>query len=128
MQRNRAVLGAEGEKRAARYLEQRGYRIVGRNVRADRVEIDLIAWRARILVFVEVKTRQSQRYGAAELAVDARKQARLVRGAQAWLHSEGARTFRYRKLRFDVVACEWNGSGDDWSIRHWPAAFDASSL
>ena len=124
---DRRVLGAEGELRAAHYLEGQGYRIVARNVRAGGVEIDLIAERADTVVFVEVKTRRSRRFGAPEEAVDARKRARLVRGAAAWLRRQPR---HYRRIRFDVISCECRrapgGRETDWQIRHFEGAFDAS--
>jgi putative endonuclease len=114
-------LGREGEARAAAYLTARGYRILARNARSGGVEIDLVAARGRLLVFVEVKTRRSRTAGAPEEAVDARKRARLVRGAAAWLSEQGSRA---RRARFDVIACECDPAGR-WQIRHWPGAFDA---
>jgi len=117
----RVPLGREGETRAAAYLHARGYRILARNERCDGVEIDLIAARGRTLAFVEVKTRRSRTAGAPEDAVDARKRARLVRGASAWLHAHRPRATR---VRFDVIACEVDRE-EQWSIRHWPGAFDA---
>ena len=121
MSRNHLDLGAEGEARAAAHLRRRGYRIVARNVRAGGVEIDLIARRGRTVVFVEVKTRRSQRAGRPEEAVDARKRERLVRGAASWLRAHPART---RTARFDVIVCELD-PGAHWRLRHIPAAFDA---
>lgn len=122
MQKNdRLALGREGEARAARYLEHHGYRIVARNARAGGVELDLVARRGGTLVFVEVKTRRGSHFGLPEEAVDARKQARLVRGARAWLHTHRARA---QRVRFDVVACERGDSGQ-WRVRHLEAAFDA---
>ena len=114
-------LGAEGEARAAAYLRRRGYRIVASNVRAGGVEIDLIVRRGALIAFVEVKTRRSRAQGPPELAVDARKQARLLRGAAAWLQS---RPQRAREVRFDVIACELRDGGR-WRVRHLEAAFDA---
>lgn len=119
-------LGAEGEARAARHLARRGYRIVARNVRAGGVELDLIARRGRMIVFVEVKTRRCTRFGPPELSVDARKRQRLTRGAVAWLAENPC--FAHR-IRFDVVACEVStdhAGVPSWRIRHIPAAFDAS--
>jgi putative endonuclease len=80
-----------------------------------------VARRGATLVFVEVKTRRARRFGLPEEAVDARKQARVVRGARAWLQAHAARA---RRVRFDVVACE---VGDDgaWRVRHLEGAFDA---
>lgn len=144
MTRARRSLGREGEERAARHLEARGYQIVARNVRAARVEIDLVARDGRRIVFVEVKTRRSGPrdgfggHGFAAEAVDDRKQARLRRGAAAWLaeHPEAGRG-RWG-VRFDVITCVRDERGgvlapqnDDtahpadarWSIEHWKAAF-----
>lgn len=114
-------LGAEGEAHAAAYLERRGYRILGRNVREGGVEIDIIARRGRTLVFIEVKTRRGGRYGPPHEAVDARKRARIVRGALAWLRARGRTGDR---IRFDVIAVE-RRSPRDWTIQHLEAAFDA---
>jgi putative endonuclease len=117
----RRALGIEGEARAAAHLETRGYRILARNARAGRVEIDLVAMRGRTLVFVEVKTRRSRGAGLPEEAVDFHKRERLVQGAAAWL---AAHPRRAGPVRFDVVACERDAAGR-WSIRHLEAAFDA---
>ncbi|MBW2667335.1 MAG: YraN family protein [Deltaproteobacteria bacterium] len=114
-------LGAEGEDRAAAYLRRRGYRIVARNVRAGGVEIDLIVRRGAVIAFVEVKTRRSLAQGPPELAVDARKTARLLRGAAAWLQGRPGRAC---EVRFDVIACEYDRRGH-WHLRHLEAAFDA---
>ena len=114
-------LGIEGEARAAAHLAARGYRILARNVRAGRVELDLVAMRGRVLVIAEVKTRRSRRAGAPEEAVDFRKRERLVQGATAWLAAHPARRAR---VRFDVIACEWDADRG-WTLRHLEGAFDA---
>src|SRR5262245_8840479 len=121
MEEGRRSLGTEGERLAAEHLARAGYRIVARNVRADGVEIDLVAARGALVVFVEVKARSGRGFGAPEEAVDARKRARLVRGARAWLHAHVRRDAR---ARFDVIAIE--RTGDGLALRHWPGAFDAS--
>ena len=141
MTNSRQELGRAGEDRAARFLENRGYRIVARNVRAQRVEIDLIIRRGATLVFVEVKSRRSigHVHGDAAEAVDERKQRRLRRGAHAWLATHPSEARRTRHRRFDVVTCLLDGQLPDeesaarnetsapfearWSIKHWEAAF-----
>jgi putative endonuclease len=117
------ALGAEGENRAARYFEARGYRIVARNVRAAGVEVDLIVRRRRTLVFVEVKTRRSRRFGPPELAVTAAKRARLVVAATAWLQENGR---GFANARFDVIAWQVDDGGAgkaEWRLRHIKDAF-----
>lgn len=135
---SRASLGRLGEDAAARHLEARGYRIVARNVRADRVELDLIARCGSVLVFVEVKSRRGAGHGQAAEAVDPRKQRRLRHGAQAWLAIRPSEARGALRHRFDVVTCVLldgcaarGGAQDEtsapggarWSIEHWESAF-----
>ncbi len=120
---HRRSLAQEGERLAAEHLARAGYRIVGRNVRSDGVEIDVIAMRRGLVVFVEVKTRRSRGFGLPEEAVDPAKCRRLVRGARAWLRAHGRPGLR---ARFDVVAVEPTGAGT-LRVRHLPAAFDAGA-
>ncbi len=122
--RSRNELGTEGERRAADHLAARGYRIVGRNVRAGGVEMDLIARRGHLVVFVEVKTRRAGGPGSGEDAVDARKRLRLVRGAAAWMHEQPRGV---RRVRFDVIVCECSREEHDWRLRHLEGAFDANA-
>jgi putative endonuclease len=101
----RAELGRRGEQAAAEFLALRGYTIVARNVKIGRTELDLIARKGRVVVFCEVKTRRGplSAFGAPEEAVDARKQMRILRAAEAYL---GRRRFA-RDVRFDVIGvCE----------------------
>ena len=97
----RKLLGREGEDRAAKFLAKRGYRILERNYRTRSGEIDLIALDRGVVVFVEVKTRTSNAFGAPELAVTPQKQKRMLKAALGYM--------KYKKLhqvpcRFDVVA------------------------
>ena len=114
------ALGDAGEARAAAHLEAHGWRIVARNVRAGGVELDLVARRRDVLAIVEVKTRRNHFAGAPEEAVDAKKRARLVRGAAAWLRDNPQRR---ASVRFDVIVCEWEAEA--WRVRHLEGAFDA---
>lgn len=89
-------LGVYGEQQAAEYFLARGGIILGRNVRYSCGEIDLIVQIGGEVVFVEVKTRSSWDYGAAE-SVTPRKFARMKRAAAAWLEGQPRRS-----VRFDV--------------------------
>jgi putative endonuclease len=82
--------GRAAERRVAWHYRLRGYRILAGNVRAGGVELDLVARRGRRLVFVEVKQKEGPGYGDPLEAVDERKQARLRRGAEAWLLANSA--------------------------------------
>ena len=117
-----ASLAGGAASGGAACVARRGYRILARNVRADGVEIDLVAGRAGTVAFVEGKPRRSRAHGAGEEAVDARKRARLVRGAAAWLREHGRFA---RRVRFDVIVCEPAANGA-WRIRHLAGAFDAN--
>lgn len=95
------LLGAAGEDRAAGYLSRQGYKILERNYRAPYGEIDIIALHQGELVFVEVKTRTTDAYGAPELAVDIRKQRRMVKAALGYIKQK---KLHQMPCRFDVVA------------------------
>jgi putative endonuclease len=97
----RRALGADGEARAAAWYEGHGYEVVARNWRCREGELDLVVRRGRALVFVEVKTRTTDRYGTPAAAVTPAKQQRLRRLAMRFLQASEARP---ASLRFDVVA------------------------
>jgi putative endonuclease len=97
----RKLLGRSGEDRAAKHLASLGYRILERNYRIAQGEIDLIALDGDTIVFVEVKTRKSDAFGAPELAVDLRKQDHLIKAALVYLKRK---RLSQMPCRFDVVA------------------------
>jgi putative endonuclease len=112
-----------GEALAALFLRLKGYRIDARNWRCPLGELDIVAWDRDTLVFVEVKARSGTSAGAPEEAVDARKQARLVQLAQAYLARSRGPT---PPCRFDVIAVEGGGL---WPrLRHLRAAFRADGM
>lgn len=91
---------------AAYYLVACGYRILNFHFRVRRGEIDLIAQKGRILVFVEVKARASPVFGDAVEAVDFQKIHRLIEVAEAYL-------YRYNwsgEFRLDVIGLEFSSS------------------
>jgi len=99
--RARQKLGKEGEGSAVEFLEGLGWRILERRWRCRFGELDIIALDDRTLVFVEVKTRSSERFGAPEEAVGAAKRERLARCALSYVR---ARAVGDRPLRFDVIS------------------------
>jgi len=116
---NTKDIGEIGEQIAADFLTKKGYRIVERNYRAGRGEIDIIAWvHDRLLVFVEVKTRNSELFGGPEGAVTAAKQNRLLRTAGFYMESIGYDW----EIRFDVIAVMFD-HGALRELRHIEDAF-----
>ncbi len=109
------LLGRSGEDHAAKHLAKHGYRVLERNYRTKQGEIDLIALDRDTVVFVEVKTRTNDAYGAPELAVDQRKQARMVQAALGYLKRK---QLHQMPCRFDVVAISGDGDGDLQLIRN----------
>jgi putative endonuclease len=101
MANERRQLGIDGERAAERFLRRRGYTIVERNYRCRLGEVDLIALDRRTVVFVEVKTRRSTRFGSPVDDVDLRKQRQIARAAECYLD---AHRLHDRAVRFDVVA------------------------
>jgi putative endonuclease len=126
---DRASLGRRGEQVAACWLSARGFRLLAKNWRYRRLELDLLMAPPRdagILVVVEVKTLQvpeggldaaSEAWLRPENAIDAAKQQRLGRAGRAALSAFP----QYRALRFDWVAIRVDG----WRCRllHFPDAF-----
>jgi len=101
----RRALGADGEERAARWYEDRGYEVVERNWRRREGEVDLIVRRGATVVFSEVKTRSTDRFGTGSEAVLPAKQRRIRRLASRWLSELTPAVGRARiELRFDVVS------------------------
>lgn len=94
------TLGAWGEEKAARFLEQCGYEIIRRNYHSRYGEIDLIAEDGDYLIFVEVRLRKSAGHGSPEESVDRRKQEKIRMTAQMYLQQYPTE----KQPRFDVVA------------------------
>ena len=76
-------LGVKGEAAALEYLILKGYRIIDTNWRHEKCELDLVCEFENLLVFVEVKTRSNNYFGAPAEFVGAAKQAKLIEGAEA---------------------------------------------
>ena len=92
--------GARAESLAADALRVQGYQVLEQRFRYGHSDVDLVARRGAVVVFVEVKARADERFGAASEAVTARKQANLVRAASVWLTRHGR---AWNSIRFDVI-------------------------
>ena len=109
MTRAKKNLGDSGERVAALFLEQRGYKILERSWRTRGGEIDLIAEDADGLAFVEVRARRGDSAGTPEESLTPRKRARMIAMAVEYLsrHEEWAE----RAWRIDFVAIELDQNG-----------------
>ncbi len=117
----RRAAGSAAEERACRHLEGEGFDVVERNVRFQDGEIDVVARRGDLLVFVEVRSREDAAFGSPEDTVGPRKRLRIAAAARRYLSQVSTDT--WREARFDVIAIE--GTGDSAALRHYPGAFDA---
>ena len=109
-------LGLSAESRAAAYLVAKGYRIVARRFRSPVGEVDIVARRGRVLIFVEVKARAT--LDAAAESLQTRQQRRIAAAAAAWLSLNPHDIDK--DIRFDAVLV-----APGKIPRHIPAAFEA---
>lgn len=111
-ERRSIQLGRFGEQRAAQWYRHHGYLVLDRNWRVPsthgRGELDLVCARDTTVVFCEVKTRTSDRFGSGVEAVGYDKQRRIRRLAAAWLELEAAE--RFAEVRFDVADVDARGN------------------
>jgi putative endonuclease len=117
----RRVQGDAAEERACRHLDRAGFTIVERNFRTRGGEIDIVARKGDVLVFVEVRSREVTDFGTPEESITPAKRRRIVATARQYLSKVPPSS--WREARFDVIVIE--GSGDAAVLRHYPAAFDA---
>ena len=116
--RENKISGNRGERAAEQYLRKNGYRILARNFMTDTGELDLVATDDAYLVFVEVKSRMSDDFGAPSEAVDFTKQRKLSMVASQYIEKNmlfGA------PARFDVIEVRL----DTGKIEHIQNAFDS---
>lgn len=115
-------LGRKGELMAKLYLEQQGYEIMDENWCHGKAEIDLIAYKDKVIIFTEVKTRTGNGFGEPEDFVDNRKQQLLAEAADEYIYlmnHEG-------EVRFDIIAILFRNE-ENYKLNHiedafWPSA------
>lgn len=103
------AFGNEGEDIACDYLKKKGYRIRERQWRGKTGEIDIIAEKNGVFIFVEVKRRSSVAFGYPEEAVTAAKKLRLTRTTELYMQMFGQRAF----YRIDIIAINSAGTVPD---------------
>lgn len=111
-------IGKAGEDFAVKLLQGKGYEIIERNVRIHRGELDIVVRDGKTLVFVEVKTGTSDRFGDPASWVNVKKQKQIGKTALAYLHENGLES---EVCRFDVISVtKQKGS---LAARHIESAF-----
>ena len=121
MRRSRPNIAKIGESFAAEHLKARGYQILAQNYRAIRGEIDLVAQAGKRIVFVEVKTRRSLKFGLPQAAVTKQKQRQISKIALAYLQ---AQNLLDAPCRFDVIAIHLSPQFELLRLEQFESAFD----
>ena len=93
-------IGKLGEDIAVNYLKQKGYKILDRNFECRQGELDIIALDKKEIVFIEVKTRTSNRYGLPSEAVNKIKQKHMLQSIKYYLYT---RNLNDEFVRIDVI-------------------------
>lgn len=110
-------IGSKGEKAAVIYLRQQGFTIEACNYRYQRAEIDIIAKKEKLLLFIEVKTRRTNKFGFPEEAVTQKKIDLFLLAAEEYIHQHN---WPY-DIRFDIIAL--SGAQEPYQIHHIEDAF-----
>ena len=111
------VLGKKGETIAKDYLLEKSYSIVEKNWRYLKAEIDLIAQKDDVIVFVEVKTRSSANYGDPESFVSDKQQKMIINAAHQYIIKNDIES----EARFDIISIVISNKKED--IKHIEGAF-----
>lgn len=109
--------GNLGEGMAVEYLQEHGMAILERNWRSGHLEVDIIARDGEMIVFVEVKTRETNTWGEPQTSVTADKQRNLIKAANLYVLSKDINS----DTRFDIISIILNE--DNTKITHIPNAF-----
>lgn len=114
---NRIVFGKVGETLAKNFLEKNGYTILETNIVLGKFELDIIAAKNSLIIFVEVKTRKNEYYGYPEEAVNSIKQNKIKYAADLYLERKNLDN----EIRFDIISIILNENNEE--IYHIEDAF-----
>jgi putative endonuclease len=115
-------LGRKGESLAKTFMEGLGYEILDENWTHGKAEVDLIAYKDRMIIFAEVKTRTSNGFGEPEDFVDRRKQRLLADAADEYIYLMD----HQGEVRFDIISVLFDRN-ENYTLKHiedafWPSA------
>lgn len=115
----RQEMARRAEQLVAQHLMRKGFRIVGMNVRAGRLELDVVAERDGLLVVCEVRARQSDRYGTPGETISHVKIARVREATRLWMYKEGRGG---QAVRLDAAALTFDGPGGAPRMEYYEGA------
>ena len=110
-------LGKQGEDAAVEFLQARGHRILARNYRFGRAEIDIVSTENNMVIFTEVKTRSTEYFGYPEEAVDKKKRTAMRKAAEEFMYQNKSDS----PVRFDIISVL--NQNNKLEIFHIPDAF-----
>ena len=113
----RKEIGNKGEENAVNFLFANGYEVLERNYRFGRGEVDIIARKDLIMVFIEVKTRKNTNFGYPETFLSEAQQERIHWAAEEYVLQK---TWQ-GEIRFDIIAILWEGQ--EPTLDHFEDAF-----
>ena len=120
----RKALGNRAERLAEEHLRAKGYEILRRNYRTNAGEVDLIAARKGVLVFVEVRSKTTPEFGSPLESLGPGKLRRIARAAKHYLAVVASKDGAEWDARFDVVAVDFTEGEEAPKIEHLESAFD----
>lgn len=109
-------VGRFGEDMACEFLQKRGYRIIKRNLQRSYKEIDIVAKKDKLTLFIEVRSRTSTSYGGAEEAINSRKIKNFRAGVKSYAQINN---LDFNRLRLDFLAVNINKTEKTVKIRHF---------
>lgn len=110
------IVGNFGEELAKNYLVKNKYEIMDRNIKIGYKEIDIIAKKDEMIIFIEVKTRTSDKFGPAEEALDSRKINFLTYAIQGYLFKHRLNNY---EVGFDLIAVDIDKNKKTARIKHY---------
>lgn len=111
-------VGQFGEGLAREYLIKHKYKIIGANIKINYKEIDIVAVKNKELIFVEVKTRTSRRFGGADESVFTGKTKNLRQAVGLYLRQMDKKN-KYSDIRLDLIAIDINRADKSAKIKHY---------
>ncbi len=117
---NNKEIGKFGEDFTVEFLNSRGFIVLERNYKVSFGEIDIIARKGDLLIFVEVKTRRNLDFGVPVESVNLEKQNRIRKIAEIYIKNK---QLRFKEIRFDVMSIILSSKGEILNWEYLPNAF-----